>query len=144
MDMRNVILRLGVLAAAFTGLSAFDNPPNLPPEYSPNYSYIDVVTPNGKVKRVLVPDACMTAPEEPSPAGLGEERMLPSGCANAYNLQRMVARKKDLVEGRRISRAPMAPAARAATKYLDGPEPAYKKDQAVPSAHTMTPSAPQN
>jgi hypothetical protein len=127
--MRKGILRLGVLAVAFVSLSAFDWDVPMPPEYSPGYSYVDVVGPNGKMKRVLLPDACMTEPEEASFATIGEENMLPMGCANAYNLQRMVARKKDLVKGRHMGRAPMAPAARAAKKYIDGTDATQRGSQ---------------
>lgn len=141
--MRKGILRLGVVAAAFVTLSAFEDPP-LPPEYSPNYSYVDMVGPDGRMKRVLVPDACMTEPEEPSAAGLGEERMLPPGCANAFNLQRMVARKKDLVQGRPIGRAPAATTARAASKYLSGPDANGKKSPSTSYDTQTAPISPQN
>lgn len=139
--MRKGILRLGALAVAFVALSAFDDHAPLPPDYSPNYSYIDVVTPNGRVKRVLVPDACMTEAEEPL-VGIGEERMLPPGCANAFNLQRMVARKKDLVQGRRMGRAPMATTARAASKYLEGPDAENRKDPTSSFQPSTAPTTP--
>lgn len=135
--MRKGILRLGSLAVVFVSLSAFSDKPPLPPEYSPGYSYIDVEGPDGRMKRALAPDACMAEPEEETFASIGEENMLQPGCANAYNLQRMVSRKKDLVEGRPISRAPMAPAARAAKKYISGPDSMDKKpDTSLDSAST--------
>lgn len=127
--MRKGILRLGVLAVAFVSLSAFDWELPMPPEYSPGYSYVDVIGPDGRVKRALVPDACMAEPEEAAAASIGEDKMLQPGCANAYNLQRMVARKKDLVRGRHMGRAPMAPAARAAKKYIEGTDTAQKGSQ---------------
>jgi len=135
--MRKVILRSGCLAAAFAGLSGFDHQPVPPPDYSPGYSFIEIVGPNGEVKRVLAPDACLTN-EEPSPADLGEPR-LPLGCANAFNLQRMVEDKRDLVQGRRLGPAPMGPAARAAIHYLNG-----HQDIAPAGSATAQPPATPN
>jgi hypothetical protein len=89
-----------------------------PAEHSPNYGYVTRVAENGRTKKVLVPEACMAA-EAPSPAG-DEPQRLPPGCANAYNLQRMVERKKDLTNGRPLGPAAAGPAARAARDYIDG------------------------
>jgi type IV pilus biogenesis protein CpaD/CtpE len=47
-------------------------------------------------------------------------RTNPPGCANAYNLQRMVVQEDDLVYGRELDPAVAAPAARAAQRYIDG------------------------
>ena len=88
-----------------------------PPAYSPDYTYIDVVSENGHVKRVLVPEACLTE-NDSGAASLGPRR-LPPGCANNYNLQRMAERKGDLLHGRPLGPAPAAPAARAARRYIN-------------------------
>ncbi|MCR4264826.1 hypothetical protein [Nitratireductor sp. ZSWI3] len=105
-----------------------------PPDYSPGYSYVAA---NGFADSsktvggsVLVPEACLAEPADqaPNPAAtrativpeLGPH--LPPGCANAYNLQRMVESERDLVEGRRSGPASAAPTARAARKYLYGEE----------------------
>lgn len=89
-----------------------------PPDYSPHYTYIDKISDDGRVKRVLVPEACLSS-RESSPADEGPPR-LPPGCANNYNLQRMVEKKRDLTQGRPIGPAPAAPAVRAAQRYIDG------------------------
>jgi hypothetical protein len=102
-------------------------------DYSPGYSYV-ATGPTGSEKGVsqsmLVPDACLTEPNEdgqpPAATSLtvvpdvGPD--LPSGCANAYNLQRMAERQKDLVEGRHTGPASGAVSARAAKRYLYGEE----------------------
>jgi hypothetical protein len=134
-NMSGVILRLGGVVIAFVGLSGFDERPWMPPDYSPHYSVVEVVGPNGRMRRVLVPDSCMTAEEEPSPAVI-HEHLLPPGCANAFNLQHMAEKKKDLVRGRKLSRAPMPTAAHAAEKYLSGPgaPPALPTGYAAPGA----------
>jgi hypothetical protein len=119
-DMRQFLLRLSCAMGAFVGFSGFGNDPKLPPDYSPGYHRMEIVAPNGKVRRILVPDACMSE-EEPPMAQLGEP-MLPSGCANAYNLEQMVERKEDLAEGRKLGPASPTTAARAAVKYLNGLE----------------------
>jgi type IV pilus biogenesis protein CpaD/CtpE len=90
-----------------------------PPDYSPHYTHLTVVNERGRTKRVLVPEACLIEEDARSPAQMGPRR-LPSGCANAYNLQRMAERKRDLTHGRSLGAAPAAPATRAAQKYLDG------------------------
>jgi len=96
----------------------------LPPDYSPNYSYIPVSYPDrpGRVHYVLVPDACLTP--DPTDNRLGAPR-LPPGCANAYNLQRMADRQGDLVRGRPLGPAPASPSARAAQRYIYGTPGAY-------------------
>jgi hypothetical protein len=85
-----------------------------PSDYSPNYTHVTHVSENGHAKKVLVPEACLAPPAD------GKEQHLPPGCANAYNLQRMVERKRDLTYGRPLGDAPAAPAARAARDYIDG------------------------
>jgi len=92
-----------------------------PPDYSPEYSYVVVESPRhpGRVHQVLVPEACLT----PDPtAAIVNGPLLPPGCANAYNLQRMAEREHDLVKGRQLGRAPAQPSARAAERYLTGAE----------------------
>ncbi|MFE0014570.1 hypothetical protein ACFWXH_06985 [Mesorhizobium sp. NPDC059054] len=108
-------------------------------DYSPGYSY--VATGSGGSDKsasgsVLAPNACLNDPvDDDNPpsassasltqiSGVGSH--LPPGCANAYNLQRMVESQRDLVEGRRMGPAAAGPTARAARRYLDGeqPEPA--------------------
>jgi hypothetical protein len=91
---------------------------NEPVDYSPEYTYVDMYSESGRHKKVLVPEACLT-PEAPYPADSGPPR-LPPGCANNYNLERMVERKRDLKQGRRLGPAPAAPAARAAKAYIEG------------------------
>lgn len=90
----------------------------VPSDYSPDYTYVTKVSEDGRIKRVLVPEACLSIDAQ-SPADIGPER-LPPGCANNYNLQRMVERKRDLRTGRPLGAAPAAPAARAAQNYIDG------------------------
>ena len=90
----------------------------VPPDYSHRYTSVAVLTPSGREKRVLVPEACIT-PDKVSEADIGEPR-IPPGCANNYNIQQMAARKRDLTQGRKLDKAPGAPVARAAQRYLDG------------------------
>jgi type IV pilus biogenesis protein CpaD/CtpE len=95
----------------------------LPPDYSPNYSYMSEAPlgPTGRTQRhVLVPNACLTADPTDTAARLGPH--LPPGCANAHDLLTMVEHDRDLVEGRPLGPAPAAPSARAAQKYIDGVE----------------------
>jgi hypothetical protein len=124
-NMRCTAIRSAILFAAVLSVAACrkDYEPEasiVPPDYSPHYTKVGVLKPDGREKKVLVPEACMT-PDDQSVADLGPER-LPPGCANAYNLQRMAARKRDLTQGRPIGAAPAAPAARAAQRYIDGRE----------------------
>jgi len=121
--MRCTAIRSAILFAAVLSVAACrkDYEPEasiVPPDYSPHYTKVGVLKPDGREKKVLVPEACMT-PDDQSVADLGPER-LPPGCANAYNLQRMAARKRDLTQGRTLGAAPAAPAARAARRYIDG------------------------
>jgi hypothetical protein len=91
--------------------------PEHPPDYSPDYTSVPVVAPNGETRWVLVPIACLV-PDATEPPLLGPH--LPPGCANAHNLQRMAERKSDLVYGRPLGAAPAAPTARAAQEYIYG------------------------
>jgi hypothetical protein len=124
--MRGLIISLGGAATLATMLAGCVHEPfpdysELPPDYSPRYTSVAVLTPSGREKRVLVPEACIT-PDQVSPAELGPPR-IPPGCANNYNLQRMAERKRDLTRGRKLDKAPAAPVARAAQRYLDGKDP---------------------
>lgn len=104
-----------------------------PRDYATGYSYVSTA-PGGSAKgvggSVLVPNACLGAPaddDNPNAATSmtivsGTGAHLPPSCANAFNLQQMVENKRDLLEGRRLGRAPAAPSARAARRYLDGEE----------------------
>jgi hypothetical protein len=98
-----------------------------PLPYSPNYSRTTLVDPAGaplkpgkvhhaprQARDVMVPDACITPDVAEQPV------YLPSGCANNLNLQLMVERPQDLVEGRRPGPAAAAPTVRAAQRYLYG------------------------
>jgi len=90
----------------------------VPPDYSPGYSYVAVASPKrpDRVRYVLAPDACLTP--DPTDEQLGLRP--PPGCANAANLLAMAERKRDVVDPRRLGAAPAAPAARAAQRYLYG------------------------
>lgn len=120
--MRAVLHFAALAAVAMTLGACRDEVPEAglvpPPDYSPNYTRVSVVTEDGREKRILVPEACLT-PDEQSPADSGPARV-PPGCANNYNLQRMAERKRDLTRGRTLGPAPAAPAARAAQRYIDG------------------------
>lgn len=128
-DMQRFLLRLGCAIGAFVGLSAFGNDPELPADYAPGYSRMEIIKPNGRIGHALVPNPCMSE-EKPPMAQLGEPK-LPLGCANAYNLEQMVERKEDLVKGRKLGPASPMSAARAAVKYLN-------PEQVSPSATPQT------
>jgi hypothetical protein len=122
--MSAVYLGLAVAASALAGCAPplYDQTywgtfPEQPPDYSPDYTSVPVVAPNGKTRWVLVPKACLV-PDATEPPLLGPH--LPPGCANAHNLQRMAERKSDLVYGRPLGAAPAAPTARAAQEYIYG------------------------
>lgn len=105
-----------------------------PRDHSPYYSFVPtssyVGTGKGAGGSVLVPEACLGEPADTSPQlaetdfaaspALGPH--LPPGCANAYNLQRMVESERDLIEGRSMGPARAAPSVRAANRYLYGEE----------------------
>jgi hypothetical protein len=139
--MRAFSIKLASVAAIALMLGAcehyggFPDYSELPPDYSPRYTAITVVTPSGREKRVLVPEACLHG-EPPSAAEMGPPR-IPPGCANNYNIQRMAERKRDLVHGRKLGPAPGATTARAAQRYLDGKEGplggAVESDENVPA-----------
>jgi hypothetical protein len=89
---------------------------DLPPDYSPHFAQVPVVSPDGVVRSRLVPEACLA--RDPTDTQLGPR--LPPGCANNANLLTMVEQKRDVVHGRKLGAAPAAPSARAAQKYIYG------------------------
>ncbi|WP_354493022.1 hypothetical protein [Mesorhizobium robiniae] len=102
------------------------------PDYSPGYSYVS--TGKGSAKgadgSVLAPDACLGEPADTDPSLASTSQTitpqlgphLPPGCANAYNLQRMVESQRDILDGRRMGPSSAAPGVRAAKRYLYGEE----------------------
>ena len=118
------------LAMIFASIVLSGCLPHEPLPYSPNYSRIALVDESNapaksaavrkgqaraarQVPTVGVPDACITPDVTEQPL------YLPPGCANNLNLQMMVERPRDLVQGRRSGPAEAAPAVRAAQRYLN-------------------------
>jgi hypothetical protein len=140
-----IYLCLAVAASALAGCAP--PPPNAavywgdfaqqPPDYSPDYTRMAVVAPNGRTRYVLVPKACL-GPDPTEPPFLGPH--LPPGCANAHNLQRMAERQSDLVHGRPLGAAPAAPTARAAQEYIYGTKGTL--GGGLPRASGTTPMGP--
>jgi hypothetical protein len=89
---------------------------DLPPDYSPNFAQVPVVSPDRVVRYQLVPEACLV----PDPTDTQLAPRLPPGCANNANLLAMVEQKRDVVHGRKLGAAPAAPSARAAQRYIYG------------------------
>jgi type IV pilus biogenesis protein CpaD/CtpE len=117
MSMSAPFLRLAASLLAAAALAACAQ---LPPDYSPDYVQVPVMSRNhpDRVSHYeLVPKACLVA--DPTDTGLGGSR-LPPGCANAANLLAMAERKKDVVKGRKLGAAPASPSARAAQTYIYG------------------------
>jgi hypothetical protein len=91
----------------------------LPPDYSPHFAQVPVVSPTRPdrvVRYELVPEACLVP--DPTDTELGPR--LPPGCANNANLLTIAERKRDAVHGRKLGAAPAAPSARAAQRYIYG------------------------
>lgn len=119
------VTRLASAAATALALAACSsNPPN---PYSPGYSRVTVTdgAADGRVRKgydrtgrarhtMLVPDACIT------PDTGADPMYLPSGCANAVNLQQMAERESDLERGQEPGPSMAAPTARAARAYVGG------------------------
>lgn len=120
------IARTALVALAALGVAACSsNPPN---PYSPGYSRVSVTeggAADGKVRKgydrtgaasrtALLPDACITPDTGADPL------YLPSGCANAVNLQQMAERESDLERGQDPGPSMAAPSVRAARSYIDG------------------------
>jgi len=112
------------IALAVIALSGCQNSKERDPlPYSPNYHYAQGsgAVSKGYEKQAggrLVPDACVT------PDVTEDPMYLPPGCANNMNLQLMVERQSDLVQGRRTGPAMAAPVVRAARNSIDGVKPA--------------------
>jgi hypothetical protein len=107
------------LAAALLALAGCAA--DIPPDHEATYSYYPVPSPTARhpdrVRYVLAPDSCqLPDPTAAVPTG----PYIPAGCANDHNLLRMTERQQDLVKGRPLGRAPAAPTARAAQRYING------------------------
>jgi type IV pilus biogenesis protein CpaD/CtpE len=95
----------------------------VPPDYSPHYVQVPVVSPDRPhriVRHELVPEACLVADPTDTQFGTQFGPHLPPGCANNANLLAMVEHKRDVVHGRKLGAAPASPSARAAQKYIYG------------------------
>jgi hypothetical protein len=104
------------LAGSALALLALAACADLPPDYSPNFAQVPVVSPDRVARHQLVPESCLI--RDPTDTQLGPR--LPPGCANNANLIAMVEKKRDLVHGRKLGAAPAAPSARAAQRYIYG------------------------
>lgn len=89
--------------------------------YSPRYA--GVAGPGGDIG--YLPRACSTD------VGMRPGGFLPPGCANALNLLGMVADKRDLLQGREMGPAFVAPAAAAVERYLGGIQDDGAPDQQI-------------
>ncbi|MGI2033527.1 hypothetical protein ACRQ1B_14135 [Rhizobium panacihumi] len=120
--------RLALAITATLALSGCQNSKERDPlPYSPNYHYAQGsgAVSKGYEKQAsgrLVPDACVT------PDVTEDPMYLPPGCANNMNLQLMVERESDLVQGRKTGPAMAAPVVRAARNSIDGVKPAQTPD----------------
>jgi hypothetical protein len=135
MFMSGALLRLTASVLAVVALPACAP---LPPDYSPHYVRVPVESQNragSVIHYELVPEACLVP--DPTDTGLGGSR-LPPGCANNANLLNMVEHKGDLVEGRKLGAAPASPSARAAQKYIYGPEQSALGGGVRPPIHAVT------
>jgi hypothetical protein len=107
------------VAGSAIGLLALAACADLPPDYSPHFVQVPVVSPTRPdrvVRYELVPESCLVP--DPTDTQLGPR--LPPGCANNANLLAMVEQKRDVVHGRKLGAAPAAPSARAAQRYIYG------------------------
>jgi len=116
------ILRGCLAVGLLTTVSCTQLPPDVSSEYHrvPVVSPYPTIGPPTRTHYALLPDACLV-PDPTDPMLLGPH--IPPGCANAHNLEFMVERKRDLLEGRPLGQAPGATSARAAQKYLYGEKP---------------------
>jgi hypothetical protein len=152
--VQSLVLRLTLPLGLLLGGCAHE-----PLPYSPNYSRVTLADPAlapvktagvhkgydaapvAAARTVMVPDACITPDVTEQPV------YLPSGCANALNLQAMVERKKDLVRGRKPGPATAAPAVRAAERYLYGGTEWERRASRIEATREQTtvvvPSLPQ-
>lgn len=121
MSCRETIMTTGrLLALALAALAG--GCANPPPDISANYQvlYLPADAPGARPTAIVAPEACLQPDTTRYPFEMDPH--LPPGCANAYNLERMVERKADLFQGRKPGPAAAAPVARAARRYLDGDE----------------------
>ena len=112
----------------------------LPPDYSPHFVQVPVVSPArpDRVARYeLVPEACLV----PDPTDTVMGPRLPPGCANNANLLAAVERKGDVVHGRKLGSAPAAPSARAAQKYIYGTRGQLGAGASPPPGPGVTPAS---
>jgi hypothetical protein len=120
LNFRNVVFRhFGGLTGSAITLAALAACAELPPDYSPHFVQVPVVSPTRPdrvVRYELVPEACLVP--DPTDTELGPR--LPPGCANNANLLTMAEQKRDVVHGRKLGAAPAAPSARAAQRYIYG------------------------
>jgi hypothetical protein len=134
--MSNPFFRVTGSAIALLAASACA----MPPDYSPHYVQVPVVTTDKHHRQVvrdeLVPEACLTP--DPTDNQLGPR--LPPGCANNANLLAMTERKQDVVHGRKLGAAPASPSARAAAKYING-TPGTLGAGVNPPTHGTVPTA---
>lgn len=85
-----------------------------------DYSRDYVSMTDGQGRQVLLPEACLGAPQVE--AQLHEIMKLAPGCANSFNLLQMVEQREDLQRGRTTGATLAAPVGRAAQYYLQGSE----------------------
>jgi type IV pilus biogenesis protein CpaD/CtpE len=118
-------LAIGLAALALAGCQNHRVAERDPLPYSPNYH---VAKASGPVRKGydtqsgrLVPDACVT------PDVTEDPMYLPPGCANNVNLQMMVERESDLVQGRQTGPAMAEPVVRAARRVIDGTTPEQQR-----------------
>jgi hypothetical protein len=129
----NSICRVAGSAIALLALAACAD---LPPDYSPNFAQVPVVSPDRVVRYQLAPEACLV----PDPTDTQLAPRLPPGCANNANLLAMAEKKRDVVRGRKLGAAPAAPSARAAQNYIYGTRGQLGASVGAP-APAVTPAA---
>ena len=138
--------------ALLTGLLLGGCLPHEPLPYSPNYSRLTLVDesraaepgavhkakarPVRQATTVGVPDACVTPDVTEQPL------YLPPGCANNLNLQIMVERPRDLVQGRQPGPAAAAPTVRAAERYLYEETEAERRTGKTDQSRRQRPTTP--
>lgn len=125
------------LAGSAIALLALAACADLPPDYSPNFAQVPVVSPDRVVRYRLVPEACLV----PDPTDTQLAPRLPPGCANNANLLAMVEKKRDVVHGRKLGAAPAAPSARAAQNYIYGTRGQLGASVGAPTPPAVTPAA---
>jgi hypothetical protein len=128
-------LRSALSIACLAGLAACNNG-ELPPDYSPKYVRVPVVTPDDpyRTKYILAPEACLHKdPKAPD--------KLPPGCANNYNLMQMTEQKRDLTQGRKTGPADAKASVDAAQKYYNRNSDPKAPDQ-PPNTNMSPPASP--